>query len=152
MFVSFFRVCGFDHADLDEQQDDWHTHLYPYKLSAYRKKLLSEPISLGVLHYDTASAAHRDTSVDLSHHEAMYSAMKITHAGSCDAVVLWVDYELSDHHHINQWNGYDFPIYLTANVKFFPLPRAVQVGEIISSCIRLDDKKADFEYSFNLEN
>lgn len=146
-------VCGFDHADLDAQQQDWHTHLYPYKLASYQKTLLSEPVTLGVLHYNTAiGASPADSRVDLGSGASASSALPIVQAGKCDAVVIWVDYELTDSHSLCAWDGRDFPIYLTVNVKFFAAPQQVQPGQSVLGSVRLDHSKADFELDFELEN
>ena len=156
MFLTVFlslssSVCGFDHADLDAEQTEWHAHLYPYKLASYQKTLLSEPTTLGVLHFNPSnSTSINDARADLSSGEIAVSSLKIVRAGRCDAVVIWVDYELSDKHSIHAWNGQDFPIYLTANVKFFAEPREVQSGEAVRSEVHLDASKVDFVYDFSL--
>lgn len=151
-FSLFHSVCGFDHADLDAEQTEWHTHLYPYKLASYQKTLLSAPTTLGVLHYNPHSpSSASDTRADLSTGQSASSSLQIVRAGRCDAVVIWVDYELSETHSIHAWNGQDFPNYLTLNVKFFAEPRAVQLGEMLASQVHLDASKVDFVYDFALE-
>lgn len=144
-------VCGFDHADLDEQQEDWHTHLYPYKLASYQKTLLSEPVTLGVLHFNNPTTSSAATD-DLSSGACIASALNIMRAGRCDAVVIWVDYELTDSHSVRAWSGEDFPNYLTVNVKFFADSKSVQAGNIIVGDIRLDGSKGDFVFGFELQN
>lgn len=144
-------VCGFDHADLDEQQGDWYTHLYPYKLASYQKTLLSEPVTLGALHYNSISSTDVATN-DLSTGEHAASALSIVRAGRCDAVVVWVDYELTDSHSVRAWSGEDFPNYLTVNVKFFKDSKSVLAGDVVAGNICLDGSKGDFVFDFELQN
>ena len=40
---SFSSISGFDHRDLDKAQEDWHEHMFPYKLGGYRKRMLTKP-------------------------------------------------------------------------------------------------------------
>lgn len=153
VLLLFCSVCGFDHADLDAEQSEWYTHLYPYKLASYQKTLLSAPTTLGVLHYNPNSPSSLgDCRADLSSGEAVASTLQIAQEGRCDAVVIWVDYELSDSHSIHAWDGHDFPVYLTVNVKYFAEPRVVQVGEVVRSRVHLDASKTEFVYEFALEN
>lgn len=136
-------MSGFDHAELDEQQQDWHSHMYPYKLASYQKRALGAPVTLWELDFnapdgasEAASAAPREIT------------MRLEQGGSCDGVAVWVDYYLGDGLYLSAWDGQDFPAYLTVNIKFFADPVAVHQGSCVQCTTLLDLDKSDFVYDF----
>ena len=134
--------------DLDEQQQDWHTHRYPYKLASYRKKALGAPVTLWELDFNSPDCASGPSpSPAAAPREA---SMRVEQSGSCDAVAVWVDYDLGDGLYLSAWDGdgQDFPAYLTVNVKYFPVPVAVKEGDSVRCITQLDVEKCDFNYDF----
>ena len=51
MSVYIYRVNGFDHTPFDKTQQDWHTHLFPYKLGQYRKTFLTQPFIIAEINF-----------------------------------------------------------------------------------------------------
>jgi hypothetical protein len=153
------RVCGLDHAELDAQQQLWHTHMYPYKLSAYQYTPLTEAVTLGVLNYSSLtsafataeSAGQSSTETDLMSGDIASTTMKISHCGSCDGIAVWVDYELAPGNFLRGYENSRFAHHLTVNIKFLPTPRRVlQVGEAVHSRVVFNPMKTDFDYEFAL--
>lgn len=148
------RVSGFDHAELDAQQQLWHTHIYPYKLSAYEYTALTEAVTLGVLDYaaiPSGPGIHHTTAAgeaDLVSGEVVAAALQTNRVGSCDAVAIWVDYELTPGNYLCSYENGRFAHHLTANIKFFPTPRVVEAGQTVRARVRLNPVKTDFDYEF----
>lgn len=138
------RVSGFDHENLDEQQQDWHTHMYPYKLASYQKRAFSAPVTLVELDFNGP-----DNTAALSSTPTTASAV-ITQHGSCDGVAVWVDYDLGEGRYLSAWDGQDFPVHLTVNVKFFASPLQVREGDCVKCSALLDNDKCDFVYDFHV--
>lgn len=131
-------MCGIDHSFLDQRQQNWHENLYPYKLSNYRKKPLARPIQIAVLNY----------SQPISDMQAVHEIV-FDQAGACDGVAIWVDYVLdSNQTALRLWNGYDFPPFMTQNIRFFPQYPQVKVGNklLVQSSFTIGE--SDFQYSF----
>ena len=80
------------------------------------------------------------------------SSMPIIEAGSCDAVAVWVDYELLPGLHLRSYDGHCFPLYLTANVKFFPASASVHPGDSVLGETRFEVRKSDFSFEFCVVN
>jgi hypothetical protein len=78
-------VSGFDHSPLDRQQENWHEHRFPYKLASYRKRLLTKPMAVSTLDYTRVAS-----DIEESVREARFVC-----DGRCDAVAIWVDYDLT---------------------------------------------------------
>lgn len=85
----------------------------------------------------------------------------ITQSGRCDCVAIWVDYQLTEHVLLKNCHetaansgGFDFPSYLTVNLKFFPKP--VVVGNLLGSNNRLQCRTLfapgdnDFTFDFQI--
>ncbi len=128
----FCRVSGFDHSPLDEAQDNWNTHMFPYKLGTYQKTALSIPTCVYTIDYtivnDQNSFIDTNTTIDF------------TRSGRCDCVAIWVDYDLTTHHTINFWENDNFPIYYKTNIRFFKESRAVEPLHNVIQC------NTSFEY------
>ena len=115
-----YSVSGFDHSSLDALQQGWHTHLFPYKIGAYRKKILTDPLCIGTLKYAGDGLGTSGVSIE--------SAVKLSavRAGRCDCFVLWVDFLISDGNLLQFWDGFDFPSHLKTSVKFLENPQCVE--------------------------
>ena len=136
---------GFDHSALDAQQENWHTHMYPYKLASYQYTALSTVRTIAELDFTSVEEAAVMSGIALS------SQITITHAGSCDAVAVWVDYELDEGHTIQQYTvQHGFVHHQTINIKFFPTPTVVTLGKQVHCSIALDVVKNDFIYNFTV--
>ena len=48
---------GFAHTALDEQQQSWHQHLFPYRLADYEKTLLCKPTCIASIDFQAAATA-----------------------------------------------------------------------------------------------
>lgn len=140
--ILFFSVSGFDHAPLDNRQQNWYQFLYPYRLGNYNKKPLAPPVCLTSLDFRQQCQSKVDFAVSIP----------LQSAGRCDGVALWVDYILDNEgtQRLTYWNGIDFPPYLTQSVKLFRTPQNVQVGQTLDISATLELGQSDFEYSFNL--
>jgi hypothetical protein len=153
------RVCGFDHAELDAQQQLWHTHMYPYKLSAYQYTTLTEAVTLGVLNYSSLTSAFAtadsegqvSTELDLMSGDIASTAMTVKHSGSCDGIAVWVDYELTPGNFLRGYENNRFAHHLTVNIKFLLTPRRVlQVGNAVHGRVVFNSVKSDFDYEFTI--
>jgi hypothetical protein len=153
------RVCGLDHAELDAQQQLWHTHMYPYKLSSYQYTPLTGAVTLGVLNYAALTSAsataesegQSSTEADLMGGDIASTTMVVSHSGSCDGIAVWVDYELTPGNFLRGYENSRFAHHLTVNIKFLPTPRRVlQVGEAVHSRVVFNAMKTDFDYQFAL--
>ena len=124
-------MLGFDHSALDSMQDEWHEYLYPYKIGDYEYQLLSDPVELATINYNVSEA---DTGQILG----MDTDIRFKKEGFCDAVAIWVDYDLTDDcvddTCIKSLREHDrFVHYSKLSVKFFP--RRVEVKAISSSAV-----------------
>lgn len=81
MYIFLFSVSGFEHDPYDEKLATWATHLFPYKLGQYRKKLLSVPTCVGELDF-----------TGVAEDVVAHTPLVISEAGRCDCVAIWVDY------------------------------------------------------------
>jgi predicted RNA methylase len=139
----YHSVCGIDHSFLDQRQQLWHEYLYPYKLSNYRKKPLAKPIQVATLNY-TQPISDIHTMQEIVFDQV----------GTCDAVVIWVDYVLENGSGSNNqttlrfWNGFDFPPFMTQNIRFFPHYPQVKVGNKLLVQSQFMVGESDFQYSF----
>ena len=159
---------GFDHSALDAMQDNWHTHIYPYKIASYKNKLLCEPVTLCELDY--AGICRKSSTIDDDQDQDLASSMfgvtqktsmQLHTVGSADAVAVWVDFQLSAEDasseregesgiYFRGHDGQNFLSYLTVNLKFFASPIQVAVGGIIDCTSVLDTAVSDFKYTFEV--
>ena len=111
-------VCGFSHAPLDEAQHDWFKNSFPYKLQGYRKRFLTAPTEVLGLDYQS-----------YNYPSSVWSGrVPFLSSGRCDAVVMWVDYDLAEGVSLCQLTecGNDFKRYSNkASVLF--LEKSVEV-------------------------
>jgi hypothetical protein len=160
-FGSVGSVSGFDHSALDARQATWHTHMFPFKLGGYRKRLITAPRAIATLHYTAANVPG-----SIAQAEAVVSA-PVVQDGRCDCVVMWVDYDLSPgvfgttipcaqpspvfEDILRQWDNGDFPNHLKTSIKFFPEPIAVERGRAtLTANVSMEEGESDFKYSFNI--
>lgn len=122
--------------------------MYPYKLASYQKKALCSPVTLWELDFNSPST--EEVSAAPQQQQQQQVSQRVEQTGSCDAVAVWVDYDLGDGLYLSAWDGRDFPVYLTVSVKFFPTPSTVQIGDTLQCGIRLDLDKCDFDYGFDV--
>ena len=160
-------VSGFDHTPLDERQENWHDHMFPFKLANYRKKLLTKPFRIGEIDYSCSQ------STDLA--ESTNSIGKVIISGRCDCVAIWVDYDLKpaiakscggvvhadrknsndtkhDSNVIEQYDESinDFQCHTKLSLKFFKQPVIVRKDESILTCLSTYSQgDSDFTYDFN---
>ena len=155
-------VHGFDHNALDRVQDDWHTHMFPYKLGNYRHKLLTKPSVLTSLDYTLPMADEGIIAADNA------KKVPVVLAGRADAVVIWVDYQLSadsPDNCLRGWNGVSsasasaslseanlFPNYLTVNLRFLPDAVSVVEEQWLNQAVEFVVGSSDFKYTFNVSN
>lgn len=126
---------------MDARQDDWHIHLYPYRLSNYRKRALASPQTVTMMNF----------------HQPIQSFQNITQftiekAGSCDGFAIWVDYVLDSNDNMLQyWNGLDFPAFMTQSIKFLPASECVTAGNqcIVQSCFEVGQSDVQFSFAFS---
>jgi hypothetical protein len=116
-------VLGFDHTPLSEAQRGWAQHLFPYKPADYRYQLLTEPACIGLLDYQARAGTEAGTGAgagtgtgagagvgteaevgtgaepeavgEVGSRVANTVDLAFTRGGRCDAVLTWVDYDLS---------------------------------------------------------
>jgi hypothetical protein len=159
MFLVWYcSVSGFQHTALDDMQQEWHKYTYPYKLASYRNKLLSDPVTIGMIDYNrtvlTGGAAH--DRLDITAGAAVETQLLVAREGSCDAVAVWVDYELLPGGPevcgcdcgAGPEHQFQFPPHLTVNVKFFPASHPVKAGDTLTSRTAIDPRTIDFVYDF----
>jgi hypothetical protein len=140
------RVLGLDHSPFDSVQSDWHQHLFPYKLSYYRKQILSNPVPIFEIDFNTVYP----DDAQLRHvvHE------NITSTGICHCVAIWYDLLLygEDFETGVTLKAFDtdFPIYHTSSLKFFHHPIAVTSSSVLScdTVLRIGD--SDFQFNFTI--
>ena len=144
---------GFDHGPYQEQQKEWFTHLFPYKLAQYRKKFLTNPtcianIRLGGDHF-------------LENGGVLETELQVVRRGSCHCVALWVDWLLWEHDNNgddivlsatgknNESGNFEFPMHHTANLKFFEVSKNVDVSDTVKAFVAFNPiLKADFDFNF----
>ena len=124
------RVSGFEHRVLDAHQADWHTHSFPYSLGEYDHTLLSEPKEVGAFTYGKNCTGFA-TSAD--------SSISITVSGRCDAVAIWVDYDLTPAIHLKmcrpEGTGRQrFPLHCRTMIQFYKEPIEVEAGVSQVTC------------------
>jgi len=102
-------VSGIDHSSFDQVIDGWEKNLFPYKLSDYRKKKLSEPVCIATINY-------RQGEINC----IQEGLLTFTCDGSFDCVAVFVNYSL----------GFDLPLvdmldatYVKHNILFLPNPK-----------------------------
>lgn len=159
---------GFDHTPFDEVQQGWHEHLFPYKLSQYRKKLLTKPQCL--LDVDFAQIVSMEESEWLGLSINQTVTLPVTTAGKCHCVAIWVDFGFpstsskpSDRGHsstleveyfrtahptISSSDSYEFPLYHTCSLKFFPEPVTVEIGSSLKGRVEFETGDSDFTFAF----
>ena len=138
--------------------------MYPYKLGNYKKALLSAPTIVAELVYQ--ELVH-DIGPTIT---LAPMAVPSTGTNECHGVVTWVDYLLCDgtpssssttddpsednntEIKLVHWNGYDFPPYLTTNVKFFPTPVIVNSSSVLRCETSFQVNDSDFTFHFDIQN
>ena len=163
-FGAVGNVSGFDHSALDDRQENWHTHMFPFKLNSYRKRLLTKPQAIATLDYTSM--------IPLGSPPSSSFTLPFVTDGLCDCVVLWSDFdctpgllgrtspemndEMESHLILRQWNqqtdsdgDFDFPSHLKTSVKFFSKPLVVkkEVASVIAT-VDFQEGESDFTYSF----
>ena len=158
------NVSGFDHSALDARQANWHTHIFPFKLNTYRKRLLTKPQAIASLDYTSMTSLGSLPSSSFT--------LPVISDGRCDCVALWSDFdctpgllggtspemndEIESHLILRQWNqqvdsggDFDFPSHLKTSVKFFSKPLVVskEVASVIAT-VDFQEGDSDFTYSF----
>lgn len=138
------RVNGFDHSELDTEQQDWASHMYPYKIAAYEYRALSEPAMLAAIDFADGEALVFDA--------LQTAVLPIIQDGSCDAVAVWVDYELTPGNFLRTYADGAFAYHQTVNIKFFGTPQRVEVcGSAAVQCSAvLLEERCDYRYDFNV--
>jgi hypothetical protein len=170
-FGAVGTVCGLDHGALDRRQEAWHTHTFPLKLQAYRKRMLTEPVAIATIDY-TSLTVLEDLAASTATTTTTITA-PVVRAGRGDCVVVWVDYDLrparlgcpsSDSdgsdltlrhwaHHAPGSVEPDFPAYYKASVKFFPQPVRVDPATApatLTATVAMELGASDFSYAFGL--
>ena len=157
-------VSGFDHSALDDRQANWHTHMFPFKLHSYRKRMLTKPQAIAMLDYTSMTPLESLPSTSFT--------LPFVSDGRCDCVVLWSDFdctpgllggtspgmndELDSHLILRQWNqqtdsngDFDFPSHLKTSVKFFSKPVVVtkELATVIAT-VAFQKGESDFIYDF----
>jgi len=92
------QPCGFDHTPFDSKLTGWETHWYPYQLSGYRTRAISNPTCAAVLDYQHGL-------VNLGGQGELI----ITSDGRCDCVALFVSFDLGGG--LPQIDYFDAPYY-----------------------------------------
>lgn len=140
-------VCGFDHSYLDSVQEQWYTHLYPYQINAYKHRLLSAPQPLCDFDYLTTVASIEPQTVQFAPSKA----------GTCQALAIWVDYELQPDTLVRQFNqsSEQFVSYQKVMVRFLRTPLdcvANDGGEAALACtVQLDAETSEFKLTLSGE-
>jgi hypothetical protein len=123
--------------------------MYPYKIGDYEYELLSKPIVLGVIDYVNPMVPGVDA---LQSH----SENPLLGGGRCDAVAVWVDYDLdiAGDICIRQCADGKFLHYSKINIKFFESPTEVSAADAPSARLectsRFEYGSSDFEVFFEL--
>ena len=121
------EVCGFDHLPLDNARKDWHEHTFPYKMSQYKKRFLTQPTEVCTLEYQGFDNA------DTSKHKILH--IPFDECGRSDTVVIWVDYQLTPDINLSYLESKagktDFKEYLKSGVRFFEQARDVTTSSYL---------------------
>lgn len=145
------RVSDFDHAELDVHQQDWYTHMYPYKLASYQYTALSDAITLGVINFSGQAVSGADRAgAQLTSGDVVSCDLPLVRQGRCDGVAVWVDYELTAGSTLSCYKDGRFSHYQTVNIKFLPAGRGVEAGDRVNAVVQLDAHRNDFVYEFSL--
>jgi hypothetical protein len=140
-----YRVNGFDHRELDVEQQDWASHMYPYKIASYEYRALSEAATVAVIDFADAEA--------LGFGAMQTAVLSIIQDGSCDAVAVWVDYELAPAgNFLRTYADGAFAYHQTVNIKFFDAPQRVEAGgntAVQCSAVLLEER-CDYHYDFSV--
>ena len=163
-------VCGFDHSPLNAAQVGWEDNSFPYCLGGYRHAFLSAPFVLATLDYTVAVAGNGaavSTGIGVGSDAVPLST------GRCHAVVVWVDYELTEGEWLESYwypstititagtatssgNGSDIPPYLKTPLRFIRDPESGGVGRDVSPehalvwTSSLPPGASDFSFSFEI--
>ena len=112
-----------------------------YPLWQYKYTPLSAPTTLSQLDYQQCVHAideHRD--------------IVMTQSGTCHAVVVWTEYQLSPDvvESTGLTNDGGMSLHDKQNVRFMPAYTMVAPGDKLMAAVRMNVDKADFEFSFVL--
>ena len=172
------RVNGFDHKPFDQVQQNWHEHLFPYKLAQYKKRLLTAPTCLLEIDYAEIVSLEESAWLALSLQQSVM--LPVIAAGRCHGVAIWVDFgfpsnntsvqsasvkrqEINAHdvkesieyfrtaYHTDDSNSecnYDFPLYHTCSLKFFPEPITVTRTCQLNGNVGFNHGDSDFSFTF----
>lgn len=122
---------------MDNRQQNWHEYLYPYRLANYRKRPLAQPIEIAILDY-----AQPISKIECS------KEIIFDQSGTCDGVAIWVDYVVDNERKLRYWNGFDFPPFMTQNIRFFPTYPQVQKGNKLLVRTNFSVGDSDLNYTF----
>lgn len=127
--------------------------MYPYKIGEYKYSLLTDPIEIGGFDYYAESYSDE---VGYDRENVVTAAFK--RSGRCDAVVIWVDYDLTKDRSIslNCYARGMFSYHTKVSIKFFESPvdialrRSSLVEEhsdtVLDHCMRHLVVKTNFSY------
>ena len=118
----YFRVLGFDHTALNDEQRNWSEYLYPYKITEYEHVLLSSPMEIGRLDYHCECPS--STSVISKTDTCLFTCN-----GSCDGILIWVDYDITPDGSIKvkSYENGSFFSQAKVSVKFFETPVSINL-------------------------
>ena len=167
---------GFDHAPFDQVQQSWHEHLFPYKLAQYKKRLLTAPTCLLEVDFSEVVSLEESAWLALSWHRSV--VLPIVAPGQCHCVAIWVDFgfpsgmqtksnggeqviavgdELAETEYFRtayrtdesiSGCDYDFPLYHTCSLKFFPEPVTATLTCELKGNVGFSHGDSDFSFAF----
>jgi hypothetical protein len=98
--------------------------MYPYKIADYKYIMLTDPIDIGQLDY-TKQIQGESAGVHLNHNKSYF----FTKMGRCDAVVCWVDYDITNDGSmlVKSYRNGKFPHHAKVGIKFLSEPVEVNI-------------------------
>ena len=150
-------MSGFDHTSFDNVQEAWHTHNYPCKLGGYRKRILSTPVCITEIDYNTCTLSgelsdEQQKNILYDNRKKYESVVPIVIAadGRCDCFALWIDYSLTSSIDLQHYDESvkDFPHYFKLLLRFLPNPVQVFPNDMFETSCTFFDGQSDFELAF----
>lgn len=85
---------------------------------------------------------------DEQFNQVLQGRARVETAGRCDALAIWVDYDLGVNGHIvRQYSDGDFVPHHCQSVRFLPAPRTLEVGEEMMIVMALQQGSSDFQFA-----